>query len=41
MKITLTKEQIEKQIRLAIEDGNRCKITELHKLLRQLKKQQQ
>jgi len=41
MKPKLTEEQIEEQILLAIEDGNRCKITELHKLLRQLKKQQQ
>jgi hypothetical protein len=41
MKPKLTEEQIEEQIQLAIDNFNKPKIRELHKLLRQLKKQQQ
>ena len=40
MKKELTEEQIMKQVEIAVNCGNRCEITELFKLLKQLKKQQ-
>jgi hypothetical protein len=41
MKTTLTLKEVDKQIRAAINCGNRCKITQLHKIRRQIIKQQQ